>query len=388
MADGCGSTCPVPTGFYSYNQSLVGDSVLLAAYGLLALAATYLGFRYRTPWFSATLVVGLLLETIGFVGRLLLKGSPKTPAFFVLSMAGTVIGPPLMGGAIFLTLPHVIRIYGEHLSPVRPLLIGFVTYALAAVAMIVQVVGMTFVAYDFNGLGRIGGSRLVVGGLGIQLLSLFGFSVFHFWFMIGLSSQKTTWTPTFSTVYKSVRFRRFLLGVEMVSLLLLTYTVYRIVEMAEGIHARLFQSQTAFMIVVGALPLTAALLSTILHPGAAFGAAWGPTSSLRGDTGLNAGLPYGSPSLQSPLEQIENQAHFRYDPTIRSTRPPPINILTHPSRIPGPPSGLPINPRPGAGMTPLQSPNGTPWTSETARYSMRAEKPLIPRKMVQEDTLW
>ncbi|CAI6086382.1 unnamed protein product [Clonostachys chloroleuca] len=388
MADGCGSTCPVPTGFYSYDQSLVGDSILLAAYGILALAATYLGFRYRTPWFSATLAVGLLLEAIGFAGRLLLKGSPKAPAFFVLSMVGTVIGPPLMGGAIFLTLPHVIRVYGEHLSPVRPLLIGFVTYALAAVAMIVQVVGMIFVAYDFNGMGRTGGSRLVVGGLGIQLLSLLGFSVFHFWFMIGLSSQKTTWASTFSPVYKSVRFRRFLLGMEMVSLLLLTYTVYRIVEMAEGIHARLFQSQTAFMIVVGALPLTAALLSTIFHPGPAFGAAWGLTSSLRVDTGSNAGLPYGSPSIQSPLEQIQHQAHFRYDPTIRGAKSPPINTLTHPSRIPGPPSGLPISPRPGAGMTPIPSPNGTAWNPETGRYSMRVEKPLIPHRMVEEDTLW
>lgn len=153
MADGCGSTCPVATGFYSYDQSLVGNSILLAVCGVLALANTYLGFRYHTPWYSATLAIGLVLETVGFVGRLLLKSSPKSSAFFVLSMVGSVVGPPSMSGAMFLTLPHIIRVYGEHLSPIRPLLLGFMTYALAAVAMIVQAVGMIFVAYDFTGMG-------------------------------------------------------------------------------------------------------------------------------------------------------------------------------------------------------------------------------------------
>lgn len=153
MAGDCGSTCPVEGGFYGYKPNVGGNAVLLAAFAVLILVALYLGVRLRTPVFSATLATGMLLEALGFLGRVLLNGSPDSQSFFVLSLLGTLLGPVCVCGAIFLTLPHILTVYGDHLSPLRPVLVGIIFYGLAAIAAVIQVIGAVYVANDMNGLG-------------------------------------------------------------------------------------------------------------------------------------------------------------------------------------------------------------------------------------------
>lgn len=152
MAGDCGSTCPVEGGFYAYKPNIGGNAVLVAAFAVLILAALYLGIRLRTPVFSATLATGMVLEAVGFVGRVLLHGSRESQAFFVLSLLGTILGPVCISGAIFLTLPHILTVYGDHLSPLRPVVAGIIFYGLAAVAAVIQVIGVVFVAYNMSGL--------------------------------------------------------------------------------------------------------------------------------------------------------------------------------------------------------------------------------------------
>ena len=153
MAGACGSTCPVEGGFYTYEPNIVGNAVLLAAFGILVPAVALLGFRFRTPVFSATLVTGLLLATIGFVGRVLLNDSPRSQVYFVLSLLGTVLGPVCTIGAVFLTLPHILSIYGDHVSPIHPAWAGAVFYGLEVVAAVIQLVGVIFVAHDLTSIG-------------------------------------------------------------------------------------------------------------------------------------------------------------------------------------------------------------------------------------------
>lgn len=153
MAGDCGSTCPVKGGFYTYEPNVGGNAVLLAAFAVLIPVVLFLGFRFRTPLFSATLSTGLVLGVAGFLGRVLLKGSPQSQGLFLLSLLGTSLGPVCISGANFLTLPHILSVYGDHISPLQPMLAGVVLYGLAAVAAIMEVVGVAYLAYDFGGMG-------------------------------------------------------------------------------------------------------------------------------------------------------------------------------------------------------------------------------------------
>src|SRR5687767_13934372 len=105
MAGDCGSTCPVEGGWYSYDPSLAGNAVFTAAFAFLVPATLFFGVRYQTPLLAATLTTGIALEVVGFVGRILLHGGRGDKTFFLLNQLGTVVGPSLVAGALFITLP-------------------------------------------------------------------------------------------------------------------------------------------------------------------------------------------------------------------------------------------------------------------------------------------
>ncbi|KAH0595389.1 hypothetical protein MHUMG1_06564 [Metarhizium humberi] len=267
MEASCGSSCPVPGGFYSFSPNVGGNVVLLAIHALLLPAVLYFGVRLQTRFFSLTLATGHLLSLLGFVGRVLLHQTPDNPGHFLLSLLGTVLGPSFFTASIFVVFPHIRRVYGERLGQNKPTLAASTLFGLTTVAIAVEVVGI--VLEDF--------------------------------FEVKTNEQ-----------YMAQRSlsNRFLPGIEISTTLLLAYSIYRIVELAGGVDAGLFQNEVAFMIMDGALPLVSATLLTVFHPGAAFGAAWKETSPRR-------------PNRPSPLplEEDEHQksynTHYAYDPNIR-----------------------------------------------------------------------
>lgn len=155
MAADCGSSCPVSGGFYSYRPSVAGNIVLLVVYALLVPCILYLGFRSRTTLLSTVLMMmGLALEILGFVGRVLLHHSTESPDYFTLSLLGTILGPSFVSAALFVAVPHLFIVHGEKLGPLnfRPVLAGLALYTLIAAAIGVEAVGVVFISYEFHGV--------------------------------------------------------------------------------------------------------------------------------------------------------------------------------------------------------------------------------------------
>lgn len=151
MAPDCGSTCPVEGGFYSSELSLAGTIVLLIVFCLLAPTAMYMGARYQTPVFSAALTTGILLEVLGFIGRLLLTDNVASQLYLLLSLLGTLVGPPFLTLALAIILPHTLSVFGDSHSRTRPVLVGFLLQCLVVASVIVQVVGTVFLVYGLGG---------------------------------------------------------------------------------------------------------------------------------------------------------------------------------------------------------------------------------------------
>ena len=75
------STCPVALAEVEYDPSLGGNAFYLAIFAILLLVQVFLGVTYRTWGFLAGLVGGLVLEVVGYAGRIQLHFNPfhKTP---------------------------------------------------------------------------------------------------------------------------------------------------------------------------------------------------------------------------------------------------------------------------------------------------------------------
>lgn len=69
-------TCPLSEAEIGYQPSLGGNVFYLVLFALMLVAQLVLGIRQRTWSFLVGMVGGLLLEIVGYVGRLQLHADP------------------------------------------------------------------------------------------------------------------------------------------------------------------------------------------------------------------------------------------------------------------------------------------------------------------------
>lgn len=326
MAGDCSPNCPVEGGWYSYNPSLAGNAIITAAFAFLVPLTLFFGVRYQTPLFASILTTGVVLEVVGFFGRILLRGARGDRLFFLLNQLGTVVGPTLVASALFITLPHVLAVYGVHLSPIRPIIVAFTFYVLVIVTGILQVVGVVFLSGEFRNVTRQEGATVIAASFGVQVAALLWFIGLRTWSTLRASNYRPGPDTRYYTVYNSSRFRHFLMGFDATAGLLLAFSIYRLLEMTSGLQGALFQQQTSFMVMNGGMPLISVAVLTALHPGRAFGHEAWSDSSLRKS---NRDAAYPQPSVRTSVRTtLASDAHIRYDPNIRS-RFAPIESDTH-----------------------------------------------------------
>lgn len=141
------------TGFsYLYDPSIAGNAVLLGSFALLMPLVLVLGFRYQTYVWSTTVATGLSLEIIGLVGRILLHSDRHSETYLFLSVLGSVLGPTFACEAIWTTLPHLFRLYGQNLGLLLPCHAEVIFFMLNAAVVLLQLVGIIWLSLGFNGI--------------------------------------------------------------------------------------------------------------------------------------------------------------------------------------------------------------------------------------------
>ena len=76
--------CPLEYAFVTYDPNLAGNVFYAAIFGLLLLAQTALGIRYKTWSFMFGMCAGLVLEVVGYAGRVLMHYDPFSNNNFLL----------------------------------------------------------------------------------------------------------------------------------------------------------------------------------------------------------------------------------------------------------------------------------------------------------------
>lgn len=69
-------TCPLSCAQVEYLPTVAGNVIYAAAFGTLLLAQLGLGIRYKTWGFMIGMICGLILEVVGYVGRIMLHSNP------------------------------------------------------------------------------------------------------------------------------------------------------------------------------------------------------------------------------------------------------------------------------------------------------------------------
>jgi hypothetical protein len=125
-----------------YVPSLAGNVTLLALFAILIPLAFGLGIKYQSSVFSTTVITGLFLEIVGYVGRVLLaRNDTGFKVDFILSYLGTILAPSFISLAIFRLMPPIVAVYGEAFQAWRPTWHNLVFYAFTAVCIVLEAAG-------------------------------------------------------------------------------------------------------------------------------------------------------------------------------------------------------------------------------------------------------
>jgi hypothetical protein len=85
--------CPLEWSILRYRPSISANVGLIAIFGVLIFAHAVQGYEYRTPGHALAIVVGCVLQIVGYAGRIVLHGNPFHFAVFVLQTSELAIRP-------------------------------------------------------------------------------------------------------------------------------------------------------------------------------------------------------------------------------------------------------------------------------------------------------
>lgn len=121
LADCTIDTCPISSSYYYYRVSLPANAAFLAlfAISLVGFLATYALTR-RAFAFHFAMLSGVILEVIGYVGRIQSHQNQWGQTGFLMQIVCLTIAPAFMAGGIYLCLRRVVYAFGPENSRISP----------------------------------------------------------------------------------------------------------------------------------------------------------------------------------------------------------------------------------------------------------------------------
>jgi hypothetical protein len=79
--------CPVEMTVYGYRPSLAANITFLVLFVISAALHTYLGWRWKTWFFTSCMILGAVNAVVGYVGRIAMYYNPFSFTAFMLQIS-------------------------------------------------------------------------------------------------------------------------------------------------------------------------------------------------------------------------------------------------------------------------------------------------------------
>lgn len=96
--------CPIEWSVYGYRPSLPTNIVFLVLYTIAIITHIVLGIRWKSWGFMSCMILGSLVEIVGYAGRIVLYKNPFDFLGFMIQIVFITTGPVFYTAAIYVTL--------------------------------------------------------------------------------------------------------------------------------------------------------------------------------------------------------------------------------------------------------------------------------------------
>jgi hypothetical protein len=100
-------TCDLSMASFDYIPSLGGNAIFAAIFGVLIIGQLYFGVRHKIWGYMCAMILGLVLEVIGYAGRVMLNSSPFSNNDFLIYLITLTIAPALLSASVCFPTPSL-----------------------------------------------------------------------------------------------------------------------------------------------------------------------------------------------------------------------------------------------------------------------------------------
>jgi hypothetical protein len=186
------------------------------------------------------------------------------------------IAPVFISAAIYLCLTRIIVIYGTTDSRLAPRTVATLFMTSDFLSLLLQAIGGAIADTadgDQKSLKQTG-INIMIAGLVLQAVSLAAFLVIVADFGWCCHRGVLDMTASKQRTRSRVIFKMFLASLLLATMAILIRSIFRVAELWGGFNGTLWNDETDFLILDGAMIGLATLCLTALHPGPAFGGEW------------------------------------------------------------------------------------------------------------------
>ncbi|KAF2801961.1 RTA1-domain-containing protein [Mytilinidion resinicola] len=277
------SICSLDYAQVEYLPTLAGNLIYLIIFAALFIAQCFLGIRHKTWGFFVGMFCGIVLEVLGYAGRVMLHGDPFDFNSFLLYLIPLTIGPAFLSAAIYLCLGRIIMAYGSDSSRFQPKTYMFIFCGCDFFSLLLQSVGGAIAATANDKAGSDMGANIMVAGLAFQVFSLLVFIGLAGDYALRVHRAPKSNCQKFSGLRASRYFKWFKWSLAVATFAILIRSIFRVIELQSGFGGSVANNEALFMIFEGPFVIIACFFLTICHPGLVFKNLWAESNwSLRG----------------------------------------------------------------------------------------------------------
>ncbi|VUC31846.1 unnamed protein product, partial [Clonostachys rosea] len=285
-------TCPLSCAQVEYLPTVAGNATYATAFGLLLIVQLGLGIKYKIWGFMVGMTSGLVIEIVGYVGRIMLHNNPFDFNNFIMYLVPLTIGPAFLAGALYLCLSRIIIVYGQEISRFSPRTYAITFMTSDFVSLVLQGAGGGLAATADTQSGLDTGRAIMLAGVVFQVVSLLIFMGLWLEFALSLRGvSENNRDARFSELRATRKFTWFQYALGAGVVLIFVRSVYRVAELEQGFAGPIANDELSFMILEGPMIILAVFVVTILHPGTAFGGHWSSAAWSVKQSRKNAFLP-------------------------------------------------------------------------------------------------
>ncbi|KAF7552550.1 hypothetical protein G7Z17_g4242 [Cylindrodendrum hubeiense] len=254
--------CPIEWSVYKYQPNLAANIIFIVIYAIAMGVHVYLGFRWRAWWYMVFMMLGCIVEIIGYIGRILMHYNPFSFPGFMIQIVFVTSGPVFYTAAIYVTLAKTIQYLAPEVSRIKPNLIWWIFIPADMVCLTLQAAGGALSTVSEGSSQN--GVDIAMAGLALQVIVLFVFCVLMTDYLIRYFRSK----PTNAL---SSRMRLFFGFLAAAVLMILGRCAYRCYELSEGYQdSTVITDEGLFIGLEGVLIIIAVFCLCIGHPGFVF----------------------------------------------------------------------------------------------------------------------